>query len=62
MCIATNFNGYEFRNRPIIQMPMKNNEVVNIPEEIEKKDIPALWGIPNTWNSNFIQIFILSIN
>ena len=49
MSVATNFNGYEFRTRPIIQMPMKNNEVVNIPEEIEKKGIPALWGIPNTW-------------
>ena len=49
MSVATNFNGYEFRTRSIIQMPMKNNEVVNIPEEIEKKGIPALWGIPNTW-------------
>lgn len=46
MSIATNFN----RSRPIVQMPTKDNEIITIPEEIEKKGIPALWGLPNFWN------------
>ena len=49
MSIATNFNGFEARSRPIVQMPTKNNEIITIPEEIEKKGIPALWGLPNAW-------------
>lgn len=38
MSIANNFN----RSRPIVQMPMKDNEIITIPEKIEKKGIPAL--------------------
>ena len=49
MSIATNFNGFEARSRPIFQMPTKDNEIITIPEEIEKKGIPALWGLPNSW-------------
>lgn len=37
MSIATNFNSFEARSRPIIQMPNKDNEIITIPEEIEKK-------------------------
>ncbi len=50
MSIATNFNGFEARSRPIVQMPFGNNEIIKIPEELEIKGIPALWGIPKSWN------------
>jgi len=50
MSIATNFNGFEARSRPIYQLPTDKNETIKIPEEIEVKGIPALWGIPNSWN------------
>lgn len=49
MSIATNFNGFEIRTKPIYQMPTDKNETIKIPEELEKKGIPALWGLPNMW-------------
>ena len=44
MSVVTHYNGYEFITIPIIQMPMKNNEVIKISEEIEKK-VYRLYGV-----------------
>lgn len=49
MCLASNFNGFETRTRPIYQMPTREGKVIKISEELEKKGIPALWGSPNAW-------------
>jgi len=49
MNIANNFNGFEIRTKLFIEMPIDKNENVKIPEEFEKKGIPALWGLPNMW-------------
>ena len=50
LSIATNFNGFEIRSRPIYQLPMEGNKIIKIPEEIETKGIPSLWGLPNSWS------------
>ena len=50
MSIATNFNGFEARQRQIFQMPLDDGNVIKIPNELEKHGIPALWGIPNMWD------------
>lgn len=50
MSLASNFNGFETRTRPIYQMPTKDGKIIKIPEELDKKGIPSLWGSPNAWN------------
>ena len=49
MSLASNFNGFETRTRPIYQMPTKDGKIIKIPEELNKKGIPSLWGSPNAW-------------
>jgi hypothetical protein len=44
MSIATNFNGFEIRTKPIYQMPTDKNETIKIPEEIEKM-VPLPYGV-----------------
>ena len=51
MSLSSNFNGFETTTRPIFHLPMKEDgSVVKIPEDVEKKGIPALWGLPGGWD------------
>lgn len=50
MCLASNFNGFESRTRPIFHYPLLDGgKVVKIPEDVEKYGIPSLWGLPDSW-------------
>ena len=51
MSLSCNFNGFESRTRPVFQLPLEGTrKVVKLPLDIEKNGIPALWGLPNTWD------------
>ena len=51
MSLCTNFNGFESRTRPIFHLPLQDTkETVKLPSDIEKNGIPALWGLPGTWD------------